>query len=232
MSPSESTPEDIANLLPQGKQPVKGVYLAHRMCAIAWPTNFDEKQEGDRPSISGAVPPSDTELTAQVLKGCENFQFAPRDKKETDWIVANGGPGHLRVQLQILVYMPEFDDCIVIQTAPLLKTVQKMAASLLDNQNSDGTMSPFPAVFQPTSDTWFEDNMYHYFKITPTLNDEGQEAMKSYAAWAKTTQDEDPEMVAKVIAWFKGADFELQPDHLERIKKAASMVNPRRRRAS
>lgn len=224
VEPSSATDKEVGRLLPQGKQPIDGVYMAFRVEAEAWPTDFDARKPDDRPSISAAIPSSDPELTGTLLKACENFQFC-KDKQR--WEVANGGPGHLRPKFQVLVYLPAFDDCVVLQAPGLLKSWQTMSQILAGMADAEGNLVPFPARFEVTTAPWYDKNVYHYFNISPQVNAQGKDWMAKYAAFVAGLKDGRPDMVEAINDWFTGADRACDGVNLDRIRQGASMANPR-----
>jgi hypothetical protein len=227
ISPSNGTPKEVADQLPQGKQPVNGVFMAFRVEAQSWPTDFDSKQEGDKPIINCAITCNDVVNTRQLLAGCENFQFCPEKSK---WDGASGGPGRLRPVFQLLVYLPQFDDVVVLQAPPLLKSWQTMSNILAGLAGPDGSLANFPASFSVTTKPWYEANVYHYFDIAVQPNATGQAALASYAKFIGSVQADRPDLAANISDWFTGADKPLTPDQLAKLEQAANMVNPRRRR--
>ena len=232
MVPTDGTDKEVAKLLPQGKMPIQGVFMAYRSEAIAWPTDYDNKKEGDRPCINCAIQANDNDNTGLLLTGSENFQFAPSEVKLSKWAFKNGGPGYLRPVFQILLYLPQFDDCIVLQASGLLKTYRAMAQQLIPFVNEqDGSLAPFPATFDVTTEPWYDDNVFHYWKISGQMNAQGAEAHAKYQAFVASIQANRPDLVQNITDWYTGADKPISSDQLERLKMSANMVNPRRRRS-
>ena len=233
MTPSNDTDKEIGKQLPQGKQSIQGVFMAYRSEAIAWPSDFDSRQDGEKPSINFAIPANDTDNTSMLLTGSENYQYAPKDVKEAKWLFKNGGPGILRPVFQMLVYLPAFDDVIVLQGPPLLQSYRQLAKQLMQYVNeTDGSLGVFPATFDPVTEPWFEDNTYHYWKVTANTNDVGAKAYASYQAFVASLQTNRPDMIANIEDWFSGKDKPPAADHLARLKQAGNLVNPRRRKSA
>jgi hypothetical protein len=229
--PSSATDKEVACQLPQGRQTLHGQLMAYRMCAIAWPCLFDDKTEGVRPPIDCAIPAADAELAAALMKGAENFQFAPKDVKADKWLPAKGGPGTLRPFLELLLWLPQFQDCVVLRTAPLLKTVQVLSTALLGLCDAEGVVFAQPVDCEPVSEEWYEDNKFHYFKLTSQLNEKGKATHEAYQAWHAAVHEQRPDLVAAIMDWFTGADKPANEKQRALIAQAASMVNPRRPRA-
>lgn len=227
MSPSNGTPKDIANMLPQGKQPVHGIFMAYRVEAIAWPTGFDDKGEKDKPTINVAIPCNDVDNVTALLKASDNFQFC---SDKTKWSAASGGPGHVRPVFQMLVYLPQFDDVVVLQAPGLLKSWQTMSQLLNGMAAPDGSLVAFPAVFEPTTAPWYDTNVFHYFNITPQVNAQGKEWMQKYGQFIAGVKDSRPDLVQSINDWFSSADKPLDGDGKAKLLQAAGMINPRRSR--
>ena len=229
--PSGGTDKEIASQLPQGRQTIHGQLMAYRMCAIAWPSLYDDRTEGTRPSVDCAIPATDTELAAALMKGAENFQFASKDVKADKWLPAKGGPGTLRPFMELLIWLPQFQDCVVLRTAPLIKTVQVMSTALLGLCDVEGAVLAQPVDCEPVSEAWFEDNKFHYFRLTSQLNEKGKATHEAYQAWHATVHEQRPDLVAAIMDWFTGADKPANEKQRALIAQATSMVNPRRPRA-
>lgn len=233
MVPSADTDKEIAKVLPQGKQSIQGVFLAYRSEAIAWPSGFDDRGEGEKPCISFAIPANDTNNTGLLLTGAENYQFAKKDVKDAKWLFKHGGPGGLRPVFQMLVYLPQFEDVVVLQCPGLLQTYRTQAKQLTQYINeSDGTLGWFPAAFDVVTEPWYEENVYHYWKVTALANDVGAKAYASYQAAVESWRANRPDMIANIEDWFAGKDKTPPADQLARLAQAATMTNPRQRRGA
>ena len=233
--PSKSTSTnwpDIANQLPQGKQAFKGILMGARSYAIAWPVTFDDRKDGDRPSLSGAIPLTDGDMTGLLIQGSDNYQFAPRDVKAQKWSVPNGGPGHLRPVFQLLVWSPTLGEPVVIESCGLLATYRKMAGQVAQFIDADsGELRPVPCSFAPVTEPWYDDNVYHYFQGTWWVQDAAAEAAwNAFHAWAEDVQANRPDVVQAVMDWSMGTDTPLSATDTDRLRQAAGMVNPRGRR--
>ncbi len=228
---SKNWPE-VANALPQGKQPFKGILMGARSQAIAWPCDFDSKQEGDRPCLTAAIPLTDGDSTALLLTGCENFQFAPRDKKAEKWTAANGGPGYLRPVFQLLVWHPVLGEPVVVESCGLLATYRKMAGQVGQFIDAEtGELKPVPCVFQPTTEPWYDANVFHYFAGSWWINDaEAQTAWDNFGAWVQDVQANRPDVVQGIMEWCMGLDLPVDEGVTAKLRQAANLVNPRGRR--
>lgn len=223
MVPSKGTEKDIADQLPQGKMPVKGIYMAHRLTVVSWPSDFDHRQEDDKPLIICSIPPDDAEFGMAALKAASNFQYC-QDK--TKWLAANNGPGYLRVSMQIMVYLPQFDDIVILQTAPLLKTVERETQELLAFREPDGSIKNLPLVFQVCTEPWYEKNVFHFWKIG--LWADCGDARELYSKFIEAAKDNRQELVDSVMDWFSGQDMAPTDEHRRLVALGASMVNQRR----
>lgn len=228
--PAKGVPAEIAGQLPQGKTPLLAQLLSYRILVQAWPTHYDDRQEGDRPTIDCAIPPGDAELALAAMKGAENYNFCIKDQKPK-WTTANGGPGILHPLMELLVYWPMADDVILLRTCPQFKTVTTMAQALAGLCDVDGNLIQQPIFFEPVSATWYDKHMFHYWKLTAQLNEAGQACHEKHAAWHEQVGETRPDLVATMMAWFSGEDKPVSDEHRKLIMQAASMTNPRRARS-
>ena len=239
---TEANFRDLANQLPQGKQPVFGVLMAVRAEAIAWPSGQDDDApaatpgaaaEKARPVINCALSLADTDGITALVAGSENFQFASREIKAAKWATAAGGPGHLRPVFQMLVWLPSVGECIVVQLAPLLKTFQEMAKQLQKVMDSTtGELRPVPVKLSPTTAPWYDTNVFHYFALDVAADAKGKEAYTAYTAWLADVQANRPDMVAGITDWYNGDDKPASDADVEKLTRAANMVNARRGRGA
>lgn len=236
--PSPGTEKGFVDLLPrlpQGKQPAVGVFMAIRAEAIAWPRNYDDRQEGEKPSINCAIPITDGDGIALLTTGCENFQFASRDVKRTKWETPNGGPGHLRPVFQTLIWIPGVGP-VVLQSAPLLESFRAMAKqvhALRDPKTEE--LDPTPIVATVTTEPWYDDNVFHYWKVEfmhakPERVQAAKDLYAQYQAWVQSVVAERADLVQAVADWVAGDDKPPSETDIARLKQAANMVNPRRSR--
>lgn len=223
---------EIAAKLPQGKQPLKGILMGARSEAIAWPVDFDNRGEGDRPSINVAIPLVDGDSTALLLTGAENFQFAPRDKKAEKWSVPNGGPGYLRPVFQMLVWVPALGEPVVVSSCGLLATYRKMAGQVgqfVDQEAQE--LKPVPCVFSPVTEPWYDNNVYHYFAGTWWVQDSEAEAgWAAFHEWVADVQANRPDVIQAVMDWCNGGDKPMTDGDHQKLRQAANLVNPRGRK--
>jgi hypothetical protein len=230
--PTSTNWPEIATQLPQGKQAFKGVLMGARSFAIAWPVTFDDRKDGDRPSLSGAIPLTDGDATGLLLQGSDNYQFCPREAKASKWSVPAGGPGHLRPVFQLLVWSSTLGEPVVIESCGLLATYRKMAGQVAQFIDADsGELRPVPCSFAPVTEPWYDGNVYHYFQGSWWVQDAAAEAAwNAFHAWAQDVQENRPDVIEAVMAWSNGTDSPLAAADMARLRRAAGMVNPRGRR--
>jgi hypothetical protein len=230
---TERTFADICRRLPQGKQPCEGIVMGFRAEAIAWPRNYDDRKEGEKPSINCAISFVDQEGISTLVQGCKNFQFAKKEVKNSKWELANGGPGHLRPTFQMLMWLPDIGQCVVLQSSPLLETFQAMAKQVMKLANPDTQeLDPIPVVCSVTTEPWYEDNSFHYWQMDAWRDARAKAAYEKFAAWVADVQANRPDIVEAVSAWVNGTDKEISETDGERLTQAANMVNPRSRAAA
>lgn len=240
---TEANFKDLANQLPQGKQPVFGILMAVRAEVISWPSSMADDdtpaatpaaaQDKARPVINCALPLSDADGIAALMAGAENFQFAPKDIKASKWFAAAGGPGCIRPIFQILVWLPSVQECIVVQLSPLLKTFQEMAKQLQKVMDpATGELRPVPVKLSPTTAPWYDDNVFHYFTLDVVADQKGKDAYTAYNTWIADVQANRPDMVQSITDWYNGDDKPASDADVEKLTRAANMVNARRGRGA
>jgi hypothetical protein len=227
---TKGTPAEVANKLPQGKQTVKGVFLGYRVHATSWPTDFDNRTKEDRPLIDLVAGANDPALVARVLNACENFNYC--SNKLERWAAAAGGPGLLRPQFAMLVYMPQFDDIVELRCPPHLESWKTMSRQLLGLADpATGQLVPFAASFATTTVPWYDKNVYHFWTVTPAIGPDGDNAMGQFAAFAAALPATRPDLLQAAVDWAAGKDRPMDADNERLLALAESLTNPRRRRA-
>jgi hypothetical protein len=224
-APIKAVPEEVANQMPQGKKPFEGFIVAYRSEMVSWPVGFDDKEDDSRPVWSVAVP-SDDAVGADLLRNAgKRYQFTKNvDKSKFDH--AQSGVGHARPQLQLLVWLPDVEDLIVVQTPSHFESWRKTAEQL--NRNADpktGEVLKFPALLRPVS-TVKNINGFtvteHAIDITAMLNEAGAALAQKFAAWREKAKL-DPELVNKVGEWASCGDHPRTPELDAILKKCASL---------
>lgn len=233
--PSESTNKnwpELAAKLPQGKQQLKGILMGARTEAVAWPSDYDSRQEGDRPSINVAIPLVDGDSTALLITGSENFQYCGREQKGQKWAAANGGPGYLRPIFQMLVWVPALREPVVVSSCGLLATYRKMAGQVSQFVDVEAQeLKPVPCIFTPVTEPWYDANVYHYFAGSWWVNDtEANEGWAAFHEWVADIQANRPDVIQAVMDWCNGADKPITEGDSQKLRHAANLVNPRGRK--
>lgn len=230
VAPSSLTPKEVADLLPQGKQTIRAVFMAFRSGVISWPRDKESSEAGTKPVFEAAIPANDPETTEALRKAAHNFQVASKDVKTAKWSVDGGGPGYIRPIFEMLVYLPAFDDVVVLRCAPLLRTWGQMATELGAFKDGNGDLSAFTGAFEITSAPWYDDNLFHYFKVSPWTGADGMAAAKKYDEFIANVVEHRPDLAQSINDWFTCADKPLSESARAKLVQGSNMVNPRRAR--
>lgn len=224
-APIKAVPEEIANQMPQGKKPFEGFVLGYRTEIVAWPAGFDDREEGSKPSWSVAISSEDAAGAELVKKACKQYQFTKNDAKGK-FDFADSGVGHIKPVLQLLVWLPDVEDLIIVQTPAHFESWRKTAEQL--NRNADpktGEVLKFPALIRPVS-TPKNINGFatteHIIDITAMLNDAGAKLFGRFSAWREGAK-QNPEIVANVGSWVQGLDAPRTDEINAILQKAAKL---------
>lgn len=224
-SPIKAVPEEVANQMPQGKKPFTAFILGFRTELVAWPVGFEDKEDDTKPVWSVTATSADARATELIRKACKQYQFTGnKDKAKFDF--AQSEVGHIRPVLQLLVWLPDVEDLIVVQTPSHYMSWLKTGEQL--NRNADpktGEVRPFPAQLRPVS-TSKTVNGYtiteHVIDITAMLNDAGAQVFAAYSKWRETAKS-NPELVERVGKWVQGLDAPMTDEIEKRLRTAASL---------
>jgi len=224
-APIKAVPEAIANEMPQGKRPFEAFILGHRTEMVSWPVGFDDKEDGQKPVWSVAIRSDDRNGLALVRNAAKTYQYT-KNVEKGKFDAANSGVGHVRPALQLLVWLPEVQDLIVVQTPAHFESWRKTVEQLSRNAHPEtGEVLKFPASLKPIS-TVKQVNGFtiteHVIEITPMLSEAGAKVMSDYAIW-RSTALENPELIATVGNWIQCVDAPLTPEITDILRKAPTL---------
>ncbi len=224
------TPEEIMELLPQGKGAFTAVFLGHRLVGAGWPEGLQTGDAPKDPNAQKAKPvfkvvaaSNDAQLCALVRKAGEVYQFTkghvkggpdkqPGTKDKFD------GIGHFRPGVELLF----FRKGVVFVVAPpqhyssLEKTLASLAAAF-----PNGRYGAFPCKVTPLSEpqpgsvAWTA----HSLKFAVAVDDKGQEVFNEFKAFAAEVGN-DPEFQAAFTSWKAS---EVDEDGVNRLTQIGSM---------
>ena len=206
---------EAANL-PEGMNAFTAVFLGYRFIASAWE---DDGQSGTkkRPAFSCALPASEAVMTNQLMTIGKEYQFTKLEAKGK-YDIAAGGPGHIRPQLEMLLFDPEFGELFIYQTCSHYNSAKDTRDELLKNattlQNDTKAMLPFVGTFEPktvrNTTKGGREIAYHYADIN-TLNIIDAKAKAAWDTWQKFSDvaRTDAGIMDKVNAWFACSDAEV-----------------------
>jgi hypothetical protein len=235
-APIKAVPEDVANQMPQGKKPFQGYILGFRTEIVAWPVGFDDKEEGAKPSWSVVIPSEDItgenvpprvqRIREYSRKACKNYQFTKNVDKGTKFDFATTERGHLRPALQLLVWLPDVQDIIVVSTPSNFESWRKTAEQLARNADpKTGETIQFPATMKPIATVKNVNGntiTEHVIDIAAMLNQAGADVVKAFGEWREQAL-KDPELVQKVGDWMNGVDAPITEAHADRLFEIANI---------
>jgi len=231
--PLSGTPQEIADMLPQGRKPVEGVFLAYRNEVTAWPISYQERQaqggqspEGsDKPCWSAVVPCMNADASRLLAEACQKYQYTKGVNKPL-WNFAASGVGHIRPALQLLVYLPSVDDVIVVQTCSHYSSWKRSQDNLKRHVDPrTGSLTQFPcSIRSVTNQETIGPNQVsiHTLDLAAVMNDSGKSWWDAYVQW-RTKLADAPDVQALLKEWIMGEDRPLNASILERLTKAKSI---------
>lgn len=220
--------QDVLDMLPQGGKPVKGIFLAWRTEILAWPAGYQEGQsDRPKPVWSAVISPSAVGDAQAAYKACEAYQFtAKASKAKFDYEASQ--VGHLRPCLQMLVFLPEISDVVVVQVPAYFSSwleTQKSLRLLVNPETKQ--LGQFPCAIRvistethnkDRSQTW----MVHHCDVTQALDTVTKDAMAKYQPWLAAVRA-DQEKMAVLQEWMDGADRPMTDEHRVALRKAATL---------
>ncbi len=224
-TPIKAVPEEVANQMPQGKKPFEGYIVGFRSEVVAWLVGFDQKEDDTKPSWSVVASSEDAATTELLRKACKAYQFtAGANKHKFD--MASNDVGHVRPTLQLLVWLPDVEDLIVVQTPSHYISWLKSSEQLARNADpATGQLKPFPALIRPVSTPKTVNGnsiLEHVIDISAMLNDAGGKLHAHFSKWREQAQN-DAELVQKVGDWLNGTDAPVDAGIEARLRAAAAM---------
>jgi hypothetical protein len=208
--PHKGIPNEIADMLPQGRKPVEGVFIGYRTELSAWPAGYSERAEegGEkvRPVWTAAAGAGDVTTAALVEKACKQYQFTKgADKHIFDH--ATSGVGHIRPVLQVLVWSKDLNDVLVVQsTAGYESWVESLRNLSRQADPVSGALTQFPVSIRTQStprqnkgNTW----MVHTLTFDVPANATGGAMLKGFTEWRPTVVEEK---AAQVNEWLTAED--------------------------
>lgn len=192
VTPAKFVPSEIADNLPQGKKPIRGVYLSHRLEITAWPEGYKDEQSDEprKPAWSAVVKADNAADAALVMKACKAYQYTPGTDKAAKFDFASShNIGHIRPVLAILMYLPDIDGVCIVQPPQYYPSAVSTAQALAKNADpATGEIGQFPAVLTVVSTTntakgsgktWST----HSFDIGVDVTPKGKDLLVAFGKW-------------------------------------------------
>lgn len=231
-SPSQRNPEDLAAILPSGRQPLHAVFLGYRYEVVAWKRGFSDSQgeEDNTPAWGCVVPCTETEKVKQLVAFAEAYQYTPTSAR--DVFDYPDGPGHIRPVFQLLTYLAPVGKwsggLVVVQSPWHTTSVTRSAESLLRHADPNtGVIPPFACSVAVHTTTETNKAGTYQWKIhslaVQALPFPGQAAEQVYVAfkeWFQSLTQEDKEEFQN---WVKGEDRPITTEAAEALAKGAKL---------
>jgi hypothetical protein len=235
VAPADFLPQEVQDTLPSGKRPINCVYMGYRLSVSAWALGYNDsaaqaassKDAGKaKPVYAASVSPNDTAATALVMKAGRNYQFTKSaDKSKFDY--ATSKAGHVKVQVELMVYLPDINDVVVLSAASGYGNTEatlKSIAKLVDPKT--GQLGVFPASVRPLTEDKSSKSGFswkqHSLDVTTNLTQDGAAALQAFNAW-KTVIMSDAGKVQAVRDWLSGSDRRMTSDITAALTAAASL---------
>jgi hypothetical protein len=155
----DRNPPEILRVLPQGRVPLFGLFLAYRYEVAIWPCDFDNKQDDTRPMADGVITSADEDGAQLLSTFGEAYQFTAKVERCNKFDPPSG-PGHPRPSFQALAYLPpqvaQFagqqvwgGGLVVIRTPYHPMSVSRSADSIIrHNDAATNSIAPFACQFE------------------------------------------------------------------------------------
>lgn len=155
----DRNPPEILRVLPQGRVPLFGLFLAYRYEVAIWPCDFDNKQDDTRPVADGVVVSGDEKNAGLLSTFGEAYQFTAKVDR-CNRFDPPSGPGHPRPSFQALCYLPPMvaqipgqqvwgGGLVVIRTPYHPMSVSRSADSIIRHADSaSNSIAPFACQFE------------------------------------------------------------------------------------
>ena len=212
--------EELLDVLPAGKRPVRGVFLAARLSVVAWPCDYESREAKTGPSWSAAMPVG-SEDSGLALRACKQYQFTGRAaKSKFDW---NDGEGTGRPvsTVEMLFWTPEAG-LFVIRGQPTFTATVKSLDALRDLLDG-GQLKPAAVKLKIESETVNgKANTYnhYFFDFTVERASNAEDLREPFEQWR---EDLDDETNARLMAWATCEDAPVNDDIRRRMKTASRL---------
>ncbi len=226
MVPAGDVPAEIADSLPQGRRPFDAVFLDYRLSIVSWPVGYNDRtEEKSKPAFSAGVSAASADDAVLVMKACKNYQYT-KGAQKNKFDLATSRVGHIRPQVEMLVYLPgPVDRLVVVASQGSYASVERTFA------NIDKLVDPvteklgrFPCSIRPATEEvpmgTFQVKI-HSLEITPSTNTTSP-AWPAYVNWLATART-DAALVAQVNQWTQAADRPMTDEIRQALRLGASL---------
>lgn len=224
-TPGNGTPDDVLAKLPQGRQPVEGVFMGVRTELAAWPSGYDERQgENVTPAWSLAAAANDRDTMMLILPAAKNYNYTVKPNKVIFDITASG-IGHIRPVLQLLIWSNTLKDLVIVESSPSYESWLEGLRSLEHlADKATGNIGQVPVSVRIKSEDRKSKSgqawKVHMFSVDVLANAAGASMLATAKQWRESLP---AERVEEVQNWLSGADRPINDDIRAKLVKAATL---------
>ncbi len=225
----KGTPEDVRDILPEGRKPIPCILLGYRTHLFAWATAASDKSDGQKaskPVWAVNVPASNVEDFKLITKALNNYTFKKKHEKAAYDYDKEPQVGHLKAQFQALVYLPAADQIVVVQGLGLYKSWVNSCGSVAKLIDPKGGFlkTPISAHVTTTEEKGAEAWKLHSlcFQLTLPTTANREEIGAKFMAFVKRMQG-DEQANTKVLDWLNATDHTITDDIRAKLKASLSL---------
>lgn len=227
----KGTPEDVRDILPEGRKPIPCILLGYRTHLFAWAAAASDKASGgdgkpSRPVWACNVPASNAEDYKLITKALNNYTFKKKHEKAAYDFDREPQVGHLKAQFQALVYLPATDSLAVIQGLGLYKSWVNSCGSVSKLVDAKGGFikAPISAHVQTVDEKGSEAWKLHSlcFQLALPTNVSREEIGAKFLAFVQRMQG-DEQANSKVLDWLNAVDHTITDDIRAKLKASLSL---------
>jgi len=235
---NDRNPPEILRVLPQGRLPLFGLFLAYRYEVAVWPVDFDHKTDDTRPIVDGIIPSGDEDNADLLTKFGEAYQYTGKVDRPAAFD-APAGPGHPRPSFQALVYLPPMvaqmqgqavwgGGLVVIRTPYGQPSVSRSADSIIRHVDpASNSIPPFACQFEVRTAqesnkagtfTW---KVHHLdFQALPFPGQQAESVLVAFRDWFLKLDDPSKQAYN---AWVAGKDSPVTQKLIDTMTKGAAL---------
>lgn len=216
--------EDLKQLLPSGRKPIKAVFLGYRVIVTAYPLLYDAARK-DKPSWLAAIPSHDGDAMTVATKLCRNYQFTKKTNKGK-FNFDSSNVGHVKPAVEVLVYLPEANMLCTVRGTNDYTATERTMREISAHVASDGSIQPFACAIEVESNREGEETanpwLIHHMRFLAIPPKDAATWKAGFDGWVAAAS-EDAETVENYQKWLGGSDKPLTDDILQRMASGANL---------